>query len=730
MISSASVSSIEATQLQKAHFLLLEDSAVDVELVSEELASSGLNYDLVVVKTQIDFESVLESQPIDLVLADYSLPTFDGISAIGIIQEKYPDIPCILVSGILGEERAIDALRSGAIDYILKRRLECLGPAVKRALREKQERQALQEARANLEESERRFRTSVETMVDPLFVLFAQRKDGFIQDFKVCHLNKAACDYLSISKKQTINRSIYDVVPALRRAAVINEDSSFLQSLCNVVDSKQPFEKEILLQSSNFADQRVVLDIKAAKLNDGIVLTWRDATERYQAAKRREQLLLEAEAARNRAEQDNRFKDDFLTTVSHELRSPLSAIIGWSHILQVSNQSADLIPKALSAIDHNAGVLDKLIEDLLDASRIVQGKLGLHLEQIPLARLEEAVANVVDSVLPTAQSKRIKLLSDSNFTDSPTHLTKQTYSQPDDDTQLQQQQVFGDVARIQQAVRNLLTNAIKFTPPEGQVTVALEKQASHIAISVQDTGIGISDQQLPRLFHRFWQATETTQQQLSTQGLKGLGIGLSITQHIVELHHGSIEVVSDGINQGSTFTLHLPMSSNILGSEERQVDEASYRLLNTTTTNAITHRTELGAQGTDYPSCILDLKILVVEDYVDALEMYKIMLQLCGAEVECATTVDAAIKIFDKFRPDVLISDLALPQKSGYSLIRQIRARSDDDNGDIPAIALTAFSENQYKTRALLAGFQAHIAKPVGLRDIADIVIEVSRRTR
>ena len=726
MINSASVSSIEATHFPKTHFLLLEDSAVDVELVTEELANSGLDYDLVVVETRVAFESVLESQPIDLVLADYSLPTFDGISAIGIIQEKYPDIPCILVSGILGEERAIDALRSGATDYILKRRLERLGPAVKRALREKLERQALQEARARLEESERRFRTSVETMVDPLFVLSAQRKDGWIQDFKVGYLNKAACDYLSVSKEQTINRSIYNVVPALRRAVVINDNRSFLQSLCSVVDSKQPFEKEILLQSSNFVDQRVVLDIRAARLNDGLVLTWRDATARYQATKRHEQLLLEAETARSRAEQDNRFKDDFLATVSHELRSPLTAIAGWIHILQISGQSADLIPKALSAIDHNAEVLKTLIEDLLDASMIVNGKFSLNLEQIRLDRLEEAVANVVDSVLPIAQSKRIQLLSNSkSFIDSLTPHIEQPYSQSHDDTQ-SQHQVFGDVARIQQAVRNLLTNAIKFTPAEGQINVVLEKQASHIAISVQDTGIGISDQQRPYVFHRFWQVTDATQQQLSTKGTKGLGIGLSITQHIAELHHGHIEVESAGLDKGSTFTLHLPISSNILTSEE-QANEASLRLLNTATDNAIAHRTELAAQEIDYSSCLLDLKILVVEDYIDALEMYKIMLQLCGAKVKCATTVDAAMGIFEEFRPDVLISDLALPQKSGYNLIRQIRARSDDNGGSIPAIALTAFSEDKYKTCALLAGFQAHITKPVGLRDIADIVIEVSR---
>ena len=711
----------EEACLTKMRFLLLEDSAADVELISEKLTNSDLDYDLVVVETKAAFESLLESQKIDLVLADYSLPTFDGLSAIEIIQDKYPDIPCILVSGVLGEERAIDALKSGATDYVLKRRLERLVPAVTRALREQKERQALKIATARLEQSERRFRTSVETMVDPLFVLFGDREENsWIQDFKVCHLNKAACDYLFIEKEQAINRSLYKVVPALCQAKALKDNISFSRLLCDVVESGKPLEEEILLKSSDLANQHIVLDIRAAKLNDGLVLTWRDTTEKYRLATQREQLLVEAETARTKAEKDNRFKDNFLATVSHELRSPLSAITGWTHILQASQPKTDLTPRAVNAINRNATTLDNLIEDLLDAPRMIEGKLDFHAELVSIADLEAAIVDVVRSTEPFAQSQRVHLSYDD----------KTAIANSDTETKHQESkhQLLGDIARIQQAVRNLLTNAVKFTPAEGRVDITLEKHETHITISVHDTGIGISSEQLPQIFQRFWQAKleNSSSEQSSVPASKGLGLGLAITRHIVELHHGNIQAQSDGINQGSTFTIHLPFSSSI-PIKPSIVETESQTGMQTDSLSAAEGFSSNSDIHSECPVSLQGLKVLVVEDYVDALEMYQVMLEICGARVRCATTLETAIVAFEEFEPDILISDLSLPQGSGYSIIRQIRARPADKGGNIPAIALTAFSEARYRTRALLAGFQVHIAKPVGLKDIINVVAEVSR---
>ena len=730
-----------AKSLDQLYFLMLEDSAADAELILAMLKKADLNFQSMRVETESAFRSTLEVQPVDLILADYSLPTFNGIKAITIAQEVCPDVPCILVSGVLGEEKAIDALKSGATDYVLKQRLERLVPAVKRAVKERREKLALQQAERDREESEQRFQTLMDTIADPLAVMVAKREQGIIQDFTVRHLSKPACDYLSIPAEEAYGRSIFNVVPAFRQAEVDSSDLNFFDCLVDIVETGVSFSEEIILKGHEYASQQVAIDARAAKLNDGIVFTWRDVTEKHQLVQQQQRLLLETEAALNHAEQANQFKDDFLATVSHELRSPLSTIKGWINILERQPGSAEIISQAHKVIARNTTLLENLIEDLLDVSRIAEGKLAFDPRLLSFDQLKQIITNTTDAINPIASQKKIrvafhcdrstvKLLSphwNENLTDESSSQDEQGQSDAAKGKEDLSRYVIGDTVRLQQVVRNLLSNAIKFTPEEGQIDITLSAKEETISLSVKDTGRGIEATELPYLFERFWQAPSITLEN-KKQKAKGLGLGLSITQYIMELHHGSIRAESSGVNKGSTFTVELPTLSRepvpilpVRGSTKGAVrgDQSNARI------GASLSVSQDRSAEIDV-SLLHGIKILVVEDYPDALEMYQMMLESYGAEVEGASSVEAAMTTFARFKPHIVISDIGLPSVDGYALIRQIRSRSDADGGHVPAIALTAFAETQYRTKALLAGFQMHLAKPIGLYELVEVVAKLA----
>lgn len=685
--------------MPKLHFLLLEDDPADVELISTTLMHSDLDCDFSVVETQADFQASIATQSFDLVLADYSLPSFTGLTAIEMAQTHCPEVPCILVSGVLGEERAISALKSGAADYVLKQRLERLLPAVKRALREKEERAALAAATAALRESEERFRTSVETMVDSFAILAAVYDEaGYIQTFTVSYLNAAACTYLSVSREQQIGQPLLSVIPGLRHAANVD----VLEAYRYVLETGHPFQEEIFLQSADpdlsRADHFVALDMRAAKLGDGLVVTWRDTTERRQAEDQRSQLLKDAQAARRQAEEASRFRDDFLASVSHELRSPLSAIDGWIQLFLAQRLTPDMQRKALQSIQRNTSLLERLISDILDVSRIVQGKLKLQVQPLTLTELSTLVAVVIDIVTPAAQAKNIEI----DFVAS--NLSAQ---------------LLGDTDRLQQAVWNLLSNAVKFTPAKGQVTVKVQQRDQVAVLTVQDTGTGILGEQLTEIFNPFGQAQTSL-----TSVQKGLGLGLAITQHIVEAHGGQLEAYSAGHNQGSTFQIELPLSAP----DEDSTNGAAYNFVSGTDMK-IASETEAERILASSNLSLAGVHVLVVEDAPDAREVYQLMLQEHGADVKVAATVAEAFETFQTFRPHVLVSDLTMPEEDGYALIRKIRGLSPQAGGKTPAVALTAYVQRQYRTRALLAGFQIYIPKPVFLDELVTVVSMLAQST-
>jgi CheY-like chemotaxis protein/nitrogen-specific signal transduction histidine kinase len=408
-----------------------------------------------------------------------------------------------------------------------------------------------------------------------------------------------------------------------------------------------------------------------------------DITEQQTIAKEKEDLLGAERAARAEAERVNRMKDEFLSTLSHELRTPLNAILGWSQLIQRSKGDAETLEEGLGVIERNARVQTQLIEDLLDMSRIISGKVRLDVQRIdPAAVLEAAIASVQQS----ADAKGIRIVKVLDPLAGP---------------------VAGDPNRLQQVVWNLLNNAIKFTPKGGKVTVLPERVNSHIEITVADTGQGIKAEFLPYVFDRFRQGDATT-----TRKHGGLGLGLAIVKHLVELHGGKVRVKSPGEGQGATFSVEIP----IVAARQEEKDRE--------------HPTAPGFQAAGACEQIaLDRRtVLVVDDEPDARELLRRLLAECKAEVLLADSAKAALEIVKNRRPDVLISDIGMPDQDGYELIRDIRRLPAEQGGKTPAIALTAFARSEDRMRALMAGYQAHIAKPVEPQELIVTVASVGGR--
>jgi signal transduction histidine kinase/CheY-like chemotaxis protein len=393
-------------------------------------------------------------------------------------------------------------------------------------------------------------------------------------------------------------------------------------------------------------------------------------------------LLAEAEAA-------NRTKDEFLATMSHELRTPMTAILGWAQLLRSQTLSAADYERALEIVERNAQAQKKLIDDLLDISRIITGKLRLDVRPVDVAGV---VTATVDALRPTAEAKGIRLQS-----------LLDTKAGP----------VSGDPDRLQQVVWNLLSNAIKFTPKGGRVQVRLERVNSHVEIIVSDSGKGISTEFLPHVFDRFRQADGT-----STRRHGGLGLGLSIVRQLVELHGGSVGVESAGENQGATFVVQLPVMVT-----SRQPDA--------TGTLPRRHPTS-GGDGLsfDCPPSLEGLRVLVVDDEPDTRRLLRTVLERCGTEVTTAASAAEALASFTQSKPDIIISDIGMPGEDGYELIGKLRAaEAGSGGGRTPAIALTAYARVEDRVRALNAGFQVHVPKPIEPVELLAVVASLAGRT-
>ena len=383
----------------------------------------------------------------------------------------------------------------------------------------------------------------------------------------------------------------------------------------------------------------------------------------------RGQLLQSEQAARVETERASRMKDEFLATLSHEIRTPLNAILGWATMLRSGRLEGHGAEQGLEIIERNARVQAQMIEDLLDMSRIISGKLRLDVQRIDLASVIRAAA---ETVAPAASAKGIRV-----------QLVLDPLAGP----------VSGDPNRMQQVFWNLLSNAIKFTPKGGRVQVLLERVNSHLEASVVDTGQGIDPAFLPHVFDRFRQADATT-----TRPVGGLGLGLAIVKQVVELHGGTIHATSRGMEQGAAFVVMLPLT--VIHAEQAQLPLRRHPNADRVST-------------VDSPVQIAGVRVLVVDDEPDARALLRRLFEECGAIVSTASSAPEALSFLQDQLPDVLISDIGMPSEDGYSLIRRVRALPRESGGRTPAIALTAYAGSEDRVRAVVAGFQHHLAKPI-----------------
>ncbi|MBW4468444.1 MAG: response regulator [Pegethrix bostrychoides GSE-TBD4-15B] len=826
--------------MSKLKLLLLEDSLIDTELIQAVLQEGGLEFALVQVQTRAQFTTILEAQSFDLILSDYSLPDFDGLSALAIAQAICPQTPFLFVSATLGEELAIETLKSGATDYVLKQRLERLTPAVQRALREAAERRSRQRAEVALQDAENQYRLLFEQ--SPFGVLLIRAEDrsfaefnaeahsqlgyeraefarltlsqieaeptaerdshsrlqarqGFDQ-FETQHLTKSGerrdvlvtSQMIQIGGEEYLHSIWQDITERKQAEQSLQERSERLKILyeatSELLSTQQPImlldelfqklsahidlhcyfnflveqtgDKTLLHLSASSGISTVeaeeLRDLEAARSicgqaieeNQPIVLfdvqqldmpraaliqslgitafvgyplvvrghllgalsfgsrtRRRFSTEdldllqatadQVAVALERTNLLTSLQQQTEQLTQANQIKDEFLAVLSHELRTPLNPILGWSRLLRSRQHDEATIERALEIIERNARIQTQLIEDLLDVSRILQGKLSLNIVPVDLVSTVEAA---LETVQLAAEAKQISLRFATPKSLPQTEAPPVSYI------------VLGDSGRIQQVIWNLLSNAVKFTPSGGRVELRLETTdevspswpaqpqtlpylptpVTHAKLTVTDNGKGIKPDFLPHVFDYFRQADGST-----TRTFGGLGLGLAIVRHLVELHGGTIQVASAGEGQGASFTIQLPLFQG----------------------NQPTHEADARSDESASADLLLGLQILIVDDEPDTLEYLTFLLEQSGAKITAVRSAQAALESIQQVQPDLLISDIGMPDQDGYMLLDQLRSFTAEQGSQIPAIALTAYAREEDSQRAKAAGFQKHLAKPI-----------------
>ena len=460
---------------------------------------------------------------------------------------------------------------------------------------------------------------------------------------------------------------------------------------------------EVLIERPDGSHVTVLVNIRPLKNDQGEVAgainCFYDITERKQMEDELQNLMDKEKAARAEAEAANRVKDEFLAIVSHELRTPLNAIVGWTHLLMHGKLDQRQSERAVQTIDRNATAQTAIISELLDVSRIISGKLKLDMKPIDLA---DVINDAVDVVRAAADAKHIEIV---------TSLDRKAGL------------VAGEFVRLQQVVWNLLTNAIKFTPNGGRVEVQTKSEGTHVAIVISDTGIGIPADFLPHIFVRFQQVDASEKR---THG--GLGLGLSIVRNLAEMHGGSVRAESAGKGCGARFTVTLPtlavsgVAPSLLASQERN---SEFSVL-----GQERNRDDSEEQHFDLePDILKGLRILAVDDQADTRDLIILALTRYGAKVRACTSVVEACAMIDKWKPEVIVSDIGMPGEDGYDLMRNVRGLTPEGGGRIPAIALTGYAGAGDESKAYAAGYQVHMTKPVELRELAATVAKLAGRS-
>lgn len=538
--------------------LIIEDNADDAQLVVEELERGDFIVNWKRVQRPEELREMLQSHNWDIALCDYTLPQFNAIEALQIIRKISPDLPCIIVSGTIGEETAVSAMLAGARDYFVKGRLTRLNVAIHRELVETENRRLKLKAESELRESEK-FR-------------WLEREEAL--------------------KRET------------------------------------------------------------------------------EARKKIESLYVEAQEA-------GRIKNEFLHNLSHELRTPMNAIMGWSALLVSGDCDPSDFSKAFDSIYRNAQIQNKLIDDLLDLSRILTGKMSLEDSAVNFVSVVQAA---VESFKISAQAKQIQLNFESNAPEI---------------------MVRGDPTRLQEIAWNLLSNAVKFTPQGGSISLILSRSDGLVEFKVVDNGEGIDPRFIPYIFERFRQADSSL-----TRRHGGLGLGLSIVRQLTELHGGQVEAQSPGLGKGATFIVRLPLLSQ---QTKTEVEELADDLKNKQDEN------------------MAGLRVLVVDDQPDILTLLDFILKKVGAEVSLAESGMKALTLFQHKDFDILLVDIEMPEMNGYELIREIRQYEQrNKKPSVPAVALTAHVLREDVNQASAAGFNMHLAKPISPAKLVQNILKLT----
>lgn len=621
------------------------------------------------------FEIIAREMP-NCILLDYDLPDGNGHELVQKLNEEHGkhNIPIVMLSGSGSIEIAVETMRLGAHDYLVKGRATAddLIRAVINAIEKVRLYREKEFITKKIQISEERYRLLFDNTPLPALVFDRETLSILaVNDFAVKHYGYSREEFLQMTLDDL------DAFKDASREVVVSEfcdDKGLIRNIPAQHTKKDGtvIDVEINCHDISFQDR------------DARFVIVQDITERKHAEQEREENLLREKDLREQAESANRSKDEFLAVISHELRSPLNAMSGWSKMLKGGMLDEEKTNQAIEVIDRNIKLQNHLIEDLLDVSRIITGKLKLEPSEINYCRI---VSEAVETARPLAAEKHIKL-----------SLTAKAETCDG----------VGDPTRLYQIIGNLLTNAVKFTPADGTIDVMLQTFGNEIEISVADSGIGVEPSLLPHIFERFRQADGSTKRKFG-----GLGLGLAIVKSLVEMHGGNVAAKSEGKNQGSVFTVRIPLSASVNEHFESSKKSAE--------------QNQNGANGS---SILENTKIIIVDDETDALELLKFVLKNNGAEVFAFNSANDVLKMTEEINPDLLISDISMAEMDGYDLIHRIRASSFSRSKFLPAIAITAYTSVEDRAQVLSAGFQMHISKPFDIEDVPQQVKQLIDSTK
>lgn len=678
--------------------LVVDDNPSNLAVFEAILSDSS--FELITAQSGVEAMRHLLNVDFAVILLDINMPTLDGIQTAQLIRERERsrDVPILFITAYQPDQAQVLAgYASGAVDYLVKpispeilkskvrifvdlyrksRQIEWQARQL-RAVNLQLQREVAQREEAERDaafEREERQRVTLESIADAVLTVDA---NGC-----VLALNPAAEQLTGWQSDGSKGAPLHEVLSTVAdpQHGSLEDVVGRCLAQAGPVRSMQP------VRLANGPAGERYIDYAAAPVHDrvggviGAVLIVRDVTTRHEVERERARALELEQAARRAAEESSRAREEFLAVISHELRTPLNAIVGWTHVLRSDGIGEKYMQQAIEAIHRSAMAQKKLIEDLLDMSRIINGKVELARQPVDLATV---VASAVNTLRPAADDKSIAI-----------ECSLQTAGQAN-----------ADRVRIEQVVWNVLSNAIKFTPSGGSVSVRLEREGDEALITVRDTGQGIPAEFIAHVFEAFRQADSTT-----TRRQGGLGLGLAIARQLVGMHGGSMRAESEGVDRGTTVHIRLPVTG------ENPAPQGG----GMSTPAGAAHGSARSAEA------LRGVRVLVVDDDTDTLTLLAIALRAQGALVDAASNAEDGLNALAQHRPQVLLSDISMPQQDGYEFIRRVRTQSGGEG--VVALALTAMAGDEDRAQALAAGFDGHVPKPVNLDSLIGTLLRLLGR--